>query len=198
MTIAFDWTDERVDTLKRLYSKGYSASLIMPEIGAPTRNTVIGKIARLGLSRSVPTIARENPRYRSPEEREAARLAEEARVKELPKPKPRTLKVDKTLTREERQEAFVALADKALERFEEVSAPPEDVAVSYSERVTIMELREYMCRWPMGDPTTPEFRFCGARASTGRPYCSYHCGVAYEPPRVRVGEDRKISRGIVA
>ena len=46
------------------------------------------------------------------------------------------------------------------------------------ERVTIMDLRESMCRWPMGDPTKPEFRFCGARSvtvepGTGRHYSEY-------------------------
>jgi GcrA cell cycle regulator len=44
-----------------------------------------------------------------------------------------------------------------------------------------MELREYMCRWPMGDPTTPDFRFCGARSQTGLPYCSHHARIAYQP-----------------
>ena len=48
----------------------------------------------------------------------------------------------------------------------------EDMAVPVSERVTIMDLRESMCRWPMGDPTKPEFRFCGARSITGLPYCT--------------------------
>ena len=40
----------------------------------------------------------------------------------------------------------------------------DDLAIPMSERVTIMDLRESMCRWPMGDPTKPEFRFCGARS----------------------------------
>jgi GcrA cell cycle regulator len=54
-----------------------------------------------------------------------------------------------------------------------------------SERVTIMELRESMCRWPLGDPTTAEFRFCGAHAITGLPYCTHHARVAYQPAAER-------------
>ena len=40
----------------------------------------------------------------------------------------------------------------------------EDVVVPMSLRVTIVELKEEMCRWPLGDPTTAEFRYCGAHA----------------------------------
>jgi GcrA cell cycle regulator len=61
----------------------------------------------------------------------------------------------------------------------------EEVVVPLSERVTIMELRESMCRWPLGDPTTPDFRFCGARSITGLPYCTYHARVAYQPAAER-------------
>jgi GcrA cell cycle regulator len=60
-----------------------------------------------------------------------------------------------------------------------------------SERVTITELREAMCRWPLGDPTTPEFRFCGAKSDIGTPYCLYHGRIAYQPAADR-RRDRKI------
>jgi len=51
--------------------------------------------------------------------------------------------------------------------------------------VTIMELREAMCRFPLGAPTTPEFRFCGAQASTGLPCCAHHAQIAYVPAAER-------------
>jgi GcrA cell cycle regulator len=56
-----------------------------------------------------------------------------------------------------------------------------------------MDLRESMCRWPMGDPTKPEFRFCGARSVTGLPYCSHHAQVAYQPVADRK-RDRRLLR----
>jgi GcrA cell cycle regulator len=46
-------------------------------------------------------------------------------------------------------------------------------------------LSESMCRWPLGDPTTAEFRFCGAHAITGLPYCTHHARVAYQPAAER-------------
>ncbi|RMC39035.1 GcrA family cell cycle regulator, partial [Paracoccus siganidrum] len=44
------WTDERVETLKRMWAEGQSASAIAKELGGVTRNAVIGKVHRLGLS----------------------------------------------------------------------------------------------------------------------------------------------------
>ena len=47
------WTDERVETLKRMWTEGQSASQIAKELGGVTRNAVIGKVHRLGLSNRV-------------------------------------------------------------------------------------------------------------------------------------------------
>ena len=66
------------------------------------------------------------------------------------------------------------------------------VARPVSPRATITELRESMCRWPMGDPTAPEFRFCGGRAITGLPYCTHHARVAYQPAADR-RRDRRVA-----
>jgi GcrA cell cycle regulator len=66
--------------------------------------------------------------------------------------------------------------------------------IPFSERVTIMELRDSMCRWPMGDPTTPEFRFCGGKAITGLPYCPHHSRIAYQPAAERRRErERRVA-----
>jgi GcrA cell cycle regulator len=70
----------------------------------------------------------------------------------------------------------------------------EEVVIPMSERVTIMELRDSMCRWPLGDPSTPEFRFCGARSGTAGPYCGYHAQLAYQPAVDRRRQDRRLAR----
>ena len=44
------WTDERVEVLKKLWAEGHSASQIAKQLGGVTRNAVIGKVHRLGLS----------------------------------------------------------------------------------------------------------------------------------------------------
>ena len=44
------WTDERVESLKKFWQEGLSASQIASRIGGVTRNAVIGKVHRLGLA----------------------------------------------------------------------------------------------------------------------------------------------------
>ena len=52
------WTDERVELLKKLWQDGLSASQIAKQLGGVTRNAVIGKVHRLGLSgRATPSAA---------------------------------------------------------------------------------------------------------------------------------------------
>lgn len=45
---------------------------------------------------------------------------------------------------------------------------------------TMTALQENMCRWPIGTPGQPGFRFCGQPTAAGRPYCGTHCTVAYQ------------------
>ncbi len=169
------WTDERVELLKKLWTDGLSASQIAAELGNVTRNAVIGKVHRLGLSgrakdvKTAPTTPRARKVTRTPS---------------APAPiAPQT-------------HSNVVLAPISLQSVREepeASVDEDDVAIPMSERVTIMDLRESMCRWPMGDPTKPEFRFCGARSITGLPYCTHHARIAYQPVADRKRE-RKLAR----
>lgn len=72
----------------------------------------------------------------------------------------------------------VPVPDVELEIHESVT---EAVVTPMSDRVQISDLREVHCRWPMGDPRTEEFRYCGAESPIGRSYCAYHHRVAYQP-----------------
>jgi GcrA cell cycle regulator len=160
------WTDERVELLKKLWSEGLSASQIAGQMGGVTRNAVIGKVHRLGLSgRAKTSAAPAQPRPRKPA----------ARAPSHPLTHRPTIHGNTARAFEPEQEP--ALEPQAL--------IDEDVVIPMSERVTIMELRESMCRWPMGDPTTPEFRFCGGKAVAGLPYCTHHCRMAYQPAAER-------------
>ncbi|ACA20935.1 GcrA cell cycle regulator [Methylobacterium sp. 4-46] len=164
------WTKERVELLKRLWGEGRSASQIAAEIGGVSRNAVIGKVHRLGLagrvlkSNGAPAPV---PRSRAPSEEE--RPPAQAPVPTMVAPAPASL---------------------ALVRAE--PPPSAEAALPLSERVTIMELREFMCRWPMGDPASPDFRFCGARSITGLPYCTHHARIAYQPATERKRSDRRV------
>jgi GcrA cell cycle regulator len=170
------WTDERVELLKKLWTDGLSASQIAAELGNVTRNAVIGKVHRLGLS-GRPKDAKSTPATPQRPRKAATRMPSP--------PAPITPHVANN----------VVVAPIPLQPVME--QPPvaldDDVAIPMSERVTIMDLRESMCRWPMGDPTKPEFRFCGARSITGLPYCTHHSRIAYQPVADRKRE-RKLAR----
>jgi GcrA cell cycle regulator len=155
------WTDERVELLRKLWSEGLSASQVAAELGPGiTRNAVIGKIHRLGLAERAKTISAQRPR-----------------VAKAPRPAPPRMNGAAS-----HGNLALAFAPHAAPRH----APEEEVVIPMSERVTLMELRESMCRWPMGDPTSAEFRFCGGKSTVGGgPYCAYHARVAYQPVQDR-------------
>ena len=58
------WTDERVELLKKLWAEGLSASQIAGRLGGATRNAVIGKVHRLGLSGRATSSRSSSPRPR--------------------------------------------------------------------------------------------------------------------------------------
>jgi GcrA cell cycle regulator len=170
------WTDERIELLKKLWADGLSASQIASELGQVTRNAVIGKVHRLGLAgrAKVSTSAAARP----------ARKAAPARVGggSISRPLMRGNAALKVVALPQ-DEPYAA----ALEELD------EDVVIPMSQRVTIMELKEGLCRWPMGDPASPDFRYCGAQgAGNGGPYCAYHSRVAYQPPADRRRHDRRV------
>jgi GcrA cell cycle regulator len=169
------WTDERVEQLKQHWTEGKSASQIASLLGyGLTRNAVIGKVHRLGLAGRAksPGLASPRPRPSAPHRVTAPRMALAA---------PRITRGATALAI-----APEALADAEPEAFESVVVP-------MSLRVTIVELKEAMCRWPLGDPATSEFRYCGSPAASG-PYCAYHGSLAYQPAQDRRRERDRLRR----
>jgi GcrA cell cycle regulator len=62
-----------------------------------------------------------------------------------------------------------------------IEDPLVDAAVPMSQRRALLELEEGTCRWPIGDPSSADFRFCGATTEKGKPYCAAHWARAYRP-----------------
>src|SRR5258708_670191 len=50
---------------------------------------------------------------------------------------------------------------------------------------TVLTLGAHMCKWPIGDPSTDDFSFCGRRSADDGPYCVEHARVAYQPQQPR-------------
>ena len=199
------WTDERVETLKRMWGEGQSASQIARELGGVTRNAVIGKVHRLGLSNR--TLAGETPAdaaEATPEATvEATATSTEAEAA-TESPEARTAAETAADTPEaeadDQEEAATAVM---LHRRPIITAgqplPPQPSANEISaealatvrevekraRKLTLMELTERTCKWPVGDPATPDFWFCGLPAQAGKPYCEAHVGVAFQPMSAR-------------
>ena len=172
------WTDEIVEQLKQHWIDGKSASQIAGLLGnGVTRNAVIGKVHRLGLAGRAKTPSTSIPRPRRLAPPPVHRVA----GPRLSSPAPRMM----------RGATAFALAPQALSELES-QEEFESVVLPMSLRVTIIELKESMCRWPLGDPATSEFRYCGSPAASG-PYCTYHGGLAYQPAQDR-RRDRDRSR----
>jgi GcrA cell cycle regulator len=173
------WTDERVELLKKLWSEGLSASAIAAELGGVTRNAVIGKVHRLGLSGRAKAPAPQPQRRPKP-----------TRVPSHP------MRTTPAFVRG--NTALAADLSPSVAVDPEVTPAPkhaQDVVIPLSERVTIMELREQMCRWPLGDPGREDFRFCGTKVGPGGPYCAHHAAIAYQPVLDRRRDrDRRMMR----
>ncbi len=166
--VKLPWTDDRVELLKKLWAEGLSASQIAAQLaGGVTRNAVIGKVHRLGLSGRTTTSRSSAPRPRRPRQPShpsrngamptagANALKPQANIKPAPAPEPEP------------------------EPIRLVNLP------SGGDRVSVLDLTEKTCRWPIGDPGSEEFCFCGHAPKAGAPYCDYHVRVAYQPAQDR-------------
>ncbi|QYZ70422.1 GcrA family cell cycle regulator [Neotabrizicola shimadae] len=198
------WTDERVETLKRMWAEGQSASQIAKELGGVTRNAVIGKVHRLGLSNRVGGKDEEEaeaPAARPEPAPQPAPVAAAPRPEPAPEPvaaaprpapEPRPapaapvanvtpLPVRKPLVPAGQplppQPSANEISPEALASVREVE--------KRARRLTLMELTERTCKWPIGDPATDDFWFCGLPSLPGKPYCEAHVGVAFQPMSAR-------------
>ncbi len=162
------WNDERVELLKKLWTEGLSASQIAAELGGVTRNAVIGKVHRLGLSGRAKSQNAAAPRPRKTN------------------PQPQRPAATRPVSMPQIRGNVALKPVAAAEPYHIVETQPEaEVVVPMSRRVKILELREAMCKWPIGDPTHEDFVFCGADCGFGTPYCTYHSAVAYQPAAER-------------
>lgn len=171
------WTDERVELLKKLWAEGLSASQIAGRIGSVTRNAVIGKVHRLGLSGRATTTRMKTHRPNR------QRIAAAAGGKRAVATKPRF--------------AAAPAGNPALRALYQPEAEPfvpsvEELVIPVAERKSIQTLVECSCRWPIGDPQMAEFHFCGKNKVPGLPYCEFHARRAFQPPQPRRREPRDL------
>lgn len=163
------WTDGRTELLKKLWADGLSASRIAAQLGGVTRNSVIGKVHRLGLSGRTRSPSSGIPRVRK--SRDPNSYARGPRMRYhghstmvLPYGNGNGHGNGSAVQTEVRE-----------------SPDPLANAVPQGPHVSIVELTESTCRWPIGDPGTAGFYYCGSQSKEKLPYCPYHARVAFQP-----------------
>jgi GcrA cell cycle regulator len=163
------WTAEAVEDLKRLALEGKSASHISAALGVGSRNAVIGKASRIGIKLNggggAPASGKGSSRATRPQWPAAY----------YPRPS-----------------ADAQRAGAAAVRNLQVSPDGGAAGKSYAvaeigemRRLRLEDIRESACRWPLGDPRSGDFAYCGLAPVGGQSYCAGHCQMAYRSPHAR-------------
>jgi GcrA cell cycle regulator len=147
------WTSERVELLKHWFNAGLSCSQIAGQIGA-TRNAVIGKLHRLGLSRP-PGVGASRLEPRDPSRPKAMRR------------KPWRLSIH---------------AQREMLKAAYPGASGQGLTIDSPHKCSLLELSQTQCRWPISEPGADDFGFCGNTAAEGLSYCIGHARMAYRLP----------------
>ncbi|MDB5522271.1 MAG: hypothetical protein JWM58_34 [Rhizobium sp.] len=175
MDTIVNWTDERVERLKKLWAEGLSASQIAAQLGGVSRNAVIGKVHRLSLpgrAKAGGTTASRTPK----------RPVVSTQVR------PQVTFTQRTVTRTVARPAGATMLKEemevdALEVIEHSTS--NNVVVPIFKRVPLIRLTERTCKWPLGDPLKDDFCFCGNDSPDTSPYCAFHQKLAYQPSAER-------------
>jgi len=145
------WDDKTIELLKKLHKEGKSGRQIAMALGnGLSRNAIIGKLNRLGLSRG------RDHRHDGPL----------MRRKKLRKNKPT-----------QAQNPWPLLGKASVSSVP--TAPYKELKTNEKPSRNLMELDRNDCRWPIGDPRSSDFGFCGCEAVPGLPYCETHRQRAY-------------------
>lgn len=180
---SYPWHDDDKVLMARLLAEGLSRADIAAQLPIrngirPTRNAVIGKMERWGISNGA------GPKPANPSRRPRKKKIALAPVGQEPRPK-------------------AAGPSLPAIRPEPIPEPPEPIlfAEARPEEITIepasdglrpggmavLALRWEECKWPIGDPRIPGFSFCCAPRVEGRPYCQHHIFESAAEPGTKVG-----------
>jgi len=163
------WTEERVAQLKQLWAAGKSCQQIADEFGAGiTRNSIIGKSHRLGLSSRGGSEDHPKVRQERAEKKRARRAKHRAKMHLAKMPA-----------------LPVAVTDLPQAKCADQDTPTH-------QRCTILTVRDGLCRFPVGDPRDPNFFLCGAPTNRrgSRPYCPHHAEIALSQREPAPGIER--------
>lgn len=149
-----EWTDDRVNTLRKLCAEGLAFSRIAERLGT-TRSAVIGKASRMRIGKSPSLPSRQKP---------VTKFGKQI----LTPPHVRKLR--------DFEAKMKAAAPKQEPKQKVVDGAPAPLMIP------LLDLTETSCRWPVS--SEPPHKFCGHEKVSGSSYCSFHSALAYSgcPP----------------
>ena len=166
------WTEQQIQTLKQMWGHGHSASEIAVHMGnGMSRNAIIGKAHRMKLSAGLAsttkgTVTVGGQRYNAaPQVSGSTVKSSRSRVMMRPLPVLPTPPASTAAKLANKESAFRSFETPAIKR---------------TEGIAVTRAGERQCRWPVGDPRSPDFRFCGCGVYESLPYCIDHARVAYQ------------------
>jgi len=197
------WDSNMLKKLKALVGKGLSASEIGKKLEV-SKNAVIGKLNRLGWNaKAVDTTNKKSVKPKK--ETKETKVAKKIVVK-----KPALKDLLKKTAKKDKKEPVGKSVAKAVKKVAEIKKTPKadkkpvvvdkpviktaskktkkDLALHellIQHALQMANLKPNQCRWPIGDPDSDNFHFCGETVFAGKPYCYEHCRQAYQftPPK---------------
>lgn len=157
-----EWTEERLALLKKLLADRLTAAQIASELNLTFRTSysraaICGKINRLGLGGTRARTSTSPTTIRVRRERPVSVPA----VREAPDDAP------------------------PMANFEPYVEPEQDFEIPVAQRKTLLQLTTHTCRWPVGDPGSADFYFCGGVPDGEAVYCLHHRRISYVTPTQR-------------
>ena len=186
------WDSNMLKKLKTLIGKGLSASEIGKRLEV-SKNAVIGKLNRLGWNAKATeaadkkSAAKAKKETKTPTKKIATKVVAKKPVKkEIVKTKKApVVKVAKTkVAKPAKSESKTAKpVIKTASKKTKKDLALHELLIQHA--LQMANLKPNQCRWPIGDPDSDNFHFCGETVFSGKPYCYEHCRQAYQftPPK---------------
>ena len=176
------WTDQMVEDLKIMWQQGLTTAEIGKRLGV-SKNSIVGKVHRLGLSGRPSPIKKKEDKSSTPVENK----------KTAPEKKAKSEKSEVIKTAKEPAKIKESSKNNENVKIEITAAPvkpviKEEAKIKECQKsdfdksgraVSLTELDNHTCRWPIGDPKDENFHFCGRKVRIGQTYCDEHSLIAY-------------------
>jgi GcrA cell cycle regulator len=194
------WDSGMLKKLKSLVGKGLSTAEMGKKLGL-SKNAVVGKLNRLGWNSKASDVEE----TKSTKTKNAPKSAKATAKKSEPKAKKAVAKkvVAKKVALKQKPATKVAAPKKVAKKADSKPAKTakkevvvEKTAIKTASKKTkkdlalhelliqhalqMANLKPNQCRWPIGDPDSDNFHFCGETVFSGKPYCYEHCRQAYQ------------------